>query len=480
MTSNEPGTGPSAVPPGGASNHPGLRVVIVDDSPDLRDLLRMTLERSGTFRVVGEAGTGRKGVDVVVAQRPDVVLLDVRMPDMDGLEALPLIRAQAPQTVVVMLSSLGSSTLTKRALADGADGYILKGRPLTELLAHVHVLVANRRAREPADSNSKLPGQLGAHAIDYLDQAPFGLLHIRNGHVVVANREADRVLGDFIASGAALADVAPPLARHLKDHLEDHLEANGPTTVTLGDPPRQVLTLVRPSGTDQLIYLQAEHHEQAELLRRAIATTAHEIRGPVGVLLGAAETVTEHDDELGSAERAHLMEVISRQTRLLERITADLLTAGQAQHGTLTPDLHELDAAELIWSVLPDDVDFVVVGDNLPPMVADPLRFQQMLGNLLSNAYKYGQPPFLVRLSATSDHIRIDVEDNGPGVPPEFRPKLFGEYSRAPGTNAGGTGLGLFVVRALSQAHRGAVTYSPRTPHGSVFTLLLPTAQTSP
>jgi len=109
-------------------------------------------------------------------------------------------------------------------------------------------------------------------------------------------------------------------------------------------------------------------------------------------------------------------------------------------------------------------------------MVADPLRVQQMLGNLLSNASKYGEPPFAVRLSASGPHVRIDVEDNGPGVPDDFRSRLFGEYSRARATTAPGTGLGLFVVRALAEAQGGSVTYASREPHGSVFTLRLPAA----
>src|SRR3954471_18420955 len=88
-----------------------LRVVIIDDSADLRELLRMTLERAGTFTVVGEARNGGEGVDAVAAQQPDVALLDILMPDMDGREALPLIRARCPQTVIVMLSSLGSSEM---------------------------------------------------------------------------------------------------------------------------------------------------------------------------------------------------------------------------------------------------------------------------------------------------------------------------------------------------------------------------------
>ena len=61
-----------------------------------------------------------------------------------------------------------------------------------------------------------------------------------------------------------------------------------------------------------------------------------------------------------------------------------------------------------------------------------------------------------------------------PGVPEAFRPRLFQEYSRAPGSRARGTGLGLFVVRALAEAQGGSVTYAPRVPRGSVFTLTLP------
>ena len=139
----------------------------------------------------------------------------------------------------------------------------------------------------------------------------------------------------------------------LARHLAKGPDLSGSATLTLGDPPRQVYTMVRRSGTDQLVYVQAGPGDEAELLRRAIATTAHEIRGPVGVLMGAAETVMEHGEELAEAERVHLMEVISRQSALLERITADLLTAGQAEHGTLTPDLRECDAVDLVgpWSL---------------------------------------------------------------------------------------------------------------------------------
>ncbi len=165
---------------------------------------------------------------------------------------------------------------------------------------------------------------------------------------------------------------------------------------------------------------------------------------------------------------------IMRQTRLLDSITADLLAAGQAQHGTLALQMEKVDTTGLVRAVADDGFDVTLVEDSRAYVLTDPLRFQQMLSNLLSNARKYGAPPFLVRITSQGSQVSIDVEDSGPGVPEGFRPHLFQEYSRAPGTSARGTGLGLFVVRALAEAQGGSVSSRPATRSGSVFTLALP------
>ncbi len=159
-----------------------------------------------------------------------------------------------------------------------------------------------------------------------------------------------------------------------------------------------------------------------------------------------------------------MLAAIGRQTRLLDNITADLLAAGQAQHGTLAVQLEPVDPADIVRSVVDDTFDLTLVNDHRPLVVTDPMRLQQMLGNLLSNARKYGEPPFEVRVTAAGSHVSIAVEDSGPGVPEAFRPRLFQEYSRAPDSRARGTGLGLFVVRALAEAQGGSVTYAPRDP----------------
>jgi signal transduction histidine kinase len=447
-----------------------MRVLVVDDTPDLRDLLTMALERTGDFEVVAHAENGLQGVELATAHEPELVLLDIAMPVMDGLEALPLIRRALPQAVVVMLSGFGASEMTSKALTGGADGYIQKGQPLASLLAQLRALVSAKTVSARDDGTDvalERPAML-----DHLELAPFGFVQVRRGKVIRANREADRLLGDLSAPDTELAAVAPALAAHL---ARGPLEASA--LLDLGEPTRRVLVTVRHSGEDQIAYLQAQTGDEVELLRRAISIAAHEIRNPVGVLMGVAETLVIHGHELSETERNRMLSAIGRQTRLLDNITADLLAAGQAQHGTIAVQLEQVDPADIVRSVVDDTFDLTVVNDARAMVVTDPIRLQQMLGNLLSNARKYGDPPFEVHVTSKGSEVSIAVHDSGPGVPESFRPRLFQEYSRAPGSRARGTGLGLFVVRALAEAHGGSVTYAPRDPRGSIFTLILPAAR---
>ena len=105
----------------------GLSVLVVDDSEDLRELISMVLERHPEgWRVVATAAEGQAAVDKARASQPDLVLLDIAMPVMDGMQALPLIREVAPAATVVMLSGYPFSTAGQGALDAGAHGYLEK------------------------------------------------------------------------------------------------------------------------------------------------------------------------------------------------------------------------------------------------------------------------------------------------------------------------------------------------------------------
>ena len=111
-----------------------FRVVLVDDVPDLRALLRAALESSGRFTVVAEAADGRSGIDAVRDAQPDLVLLDVSMPVMDGLEALPHVVGAAPDATVVVLSGFEQARVGSVAVSLGAAAYIEKGLPPRRLV----------------------------------------------------------------------------------------------------------------------------------------------------------------------------------------------------------------------------------------------------------------------------------------------------------------------------------------------------------
>lgn len=122
-----------------------IRVLLVDDAEEMRGLLALSLRLTGDFEIVGEAGNGREAVDVTARERPDLVLLDLSMPVMDGLEALPLILAEAPDTVVVVFSAFEDHRLGKEARARGAAGYLEKGLPLDQLARRLVSLYGERR-----------------------------------------------------------------------------------------------------------------------------------------------------------------------------------------------------------------------------------------------------------------------------------------------------------------------------------------------
>ena len=116
---------------------PALRVVIVDDDPDARDFLRMGLEVGG-FEIVGEGGDGPSAIDAVRDGQPDVVLLDLHMPDIGGIELLPTLREQHRQARFVVVSAITSTHMTEAAIEAGAVGFIEKGVSPRSVNLHLH------------------------------------------------------------------------------------------------------------------------------------------------------------------------------------------------------------------------------------------------------------------------------------------------------------------------------------------------------
>jgi DNA-binding NarL/FixJ family response regulator len=122
-----------------------ISVYLVDDVPELRELIKFGMEEDPGFEIVGEAGDGRTALDGIAQTRPAAVLLDLSMPDMDGLEAIPEIRNGDPDVAIIVLSGFSADRMGGPALERGADGYVEKGTPMQELRDATRSAVAKRR-----------------------------------------------------------------------------------------------------------------------------------------------------------------------------------------------------------------------------------------------------------------------------------------------------------------------------------------------
>ena len=133
-----------------------VRIVIADDHEVVRIGLAALLDRQAGFRVVGEASSGSEAVELALEHRPDVVVMDIRMPDGSGTDACRRITTELPDTAVVMLTSYADEAALFASIAAGASGYVLKRIGSRELVDAVRAVAAGQSSLDPAVTGSVL------------------------------------------------------------------------------------------------------------------------------------------------------------------------------------------------------------------------------------------------------------------------------------------------------------------------------------
>jgi two-component system, NarL family, response regulator NreC len=126
-----------------------LRILLADDHAVMRTGLRALLERQPNMEVVGEAGTGREAIELAATHEPDVVVMDVGMPILNGIEATKAIVAKRPATAVVILSMHADEAYLLRALSAGARGYLLKDSAAPDLIGAIQAVSQNKSFFSP-------------------------------------------------------------------------------------------------------------------------------------------------------------------------------------------------------------------------------------------------------------------------------------------------------------------------------------------
>ena len=234
--------------------------------------------------------------------------------------------------------------------------------------------------------------------------------------------------------------------------------------------------------------LSAQEREARLALERAdalksdfVALAAHELRSPVATAGGIADTIVRHREALGEERRIELENAMAAQMERLALLVDQLLDLTRLDADVVAIDPKRFAVRDRVEQLVVSAAGEAAAGIEVDidaglEAVADPVAFDRIVSNLVTNALRYGTKPIIVKARQTDRHFRLCVEDRGRGVPPEFVANLFERFTRSDDTrdHVAGTGLGLAIARSYAQAHDGDLLYEPAEPRGARFQLVLP------
>src|SRR5215211_3710229 len=367
-----------------------IRVLVVDDNAGFRESLLSLLE-AGNLQVVGEAGSGAEALGLVRSLSPDVVLMDVRMPTMDGIEATRLLKADFPDLGVVALSGHEDQEIVRGMLVAGASGYVLKDSDGDEILTAVS---------RAAEGGALLSSQVTPRVIEELTEA--------------LERERRRIR-ELEAAQAALVE--------------------------------------RSARRQQLV-----------------ARLSHEIRTPVTVILGVAQTLAE----VGASpeqEEELLARLVTRArdlAQLVERfeLAIDAGLTERVDVGEVAREVAERDERVTVTTV--------TTVEGLPPANLNRGVAGRILEELVDNALRFSSAPTGVEvgIGAGTTEIEVRVMDEGPGIDPREHERVFGPLEQLEELNVRvhqGVGMGLALARTAARAMGGDVVIESSSAAGTTF-----------
>jgi PAS domain S-box-containing protein len=262
-----------------------------------------------------------------------------------------------------------------------------------------------------------------------------------------------------------------------------------PVTLPVGVEGRDLwLSFVAVQSRDAVVYAFRDVTTERQLEDEKsdfVATISHELRTPMTAVYGAAQTLLRDDVVLEEETQLALLKMIASQAARLTQITEEVLLTTRLDRGDIALERTPVDVGEVVRSAveavrtqLTDEVPIELdVPADVSPAFADPDRLEQVLVNLLDNAAKYGAAPVRVRAEAANGLVRISVSDEGPGVAPADRPRIFEKFYRADPRmtrSPSGTGLGLYISRELTHRMGGRLELVSDSGVGATFVVELP------
>ena len=406
-------------------------ILTIDDEDFIRGSFSNFLE-DYDYEVL-EAENGKIGLELFNAKKPDLVLVDLRMPEVDGLEVLAGITQKSPETPVIVVSSgTGMIGDAVEALRHGAWDYILK--PVTDLSVLLHAV---KKCLERA----KLKKENREHK-EFLEQEVIK----RTKQLKKANEDLERRVADR--------------------------------------------TLELQKTNEELKKAKDNADAAAQAKSDFLANMSHEIRTPMNGVIAVADLALTEDLP---PKIEHYLKIIHSSGNNLLGIINDILDFSKIEAGKLDLEMQPFKLNEMIESAVTPfansttekEIELIVDIDLNASLdvIGDRLRIQQVLTNLLGNAFKFTEKGGVIvvevsQISLQQDkaELKVSVRDSGVGMSKEVTEKLFQPFTQADTSTTrkyGGTGLGLSISKQLTEMMGGQIGVKSEVGKGSEFFFIL-------
>jgi two-component system, NtrC family, sensor histidine kinase KinB len=398
-------------------------------------------------------------------------------------------RALRPLRILTLaVRGIGEGNLEARARLPGEDEIAQVGREL-DLMADKlreyrssslgELLQAQQASQAAIDS---LPDPVLVLSVDgrvlNVNQAAETLLQIRGGADPLAGmpleiRDAIEKVRTHVVSGKG-AYAPRSLEEAVRVHAEGGDRALLPRATPLYSEQAGVVgaTIVLQDVTRLLRF--------DELKNDLVATVAHEFRTPLTSLRMAIHILVEGTVGSLTDRQADLLYTAREDCERLQSIVDDLLDLSRIQAGKVEVSLTPLSAKTVVDAAVAAKTDAArdagvsldeEVGEPVLPVLVDPERIGLVFDNVIGNAIRHSPRGgrIEVRARAENEHVRFEVQDEGPGIPPEYQQRVFEKFFRVPGTKGEGIGLGLYISHEIVAAHGGAMGVDTEPGKGSRF-----------
>ena len=497
------------------------KLLLIDDEPDIVRVLSMSLKADGYDVLTAQSGA--EGLTMFEKEKPDIIITDIKMPGMDGIEVLEKIKALEPHAEVIIITGHGDIDNAIEALKFGASDYINK--PIRDEALSVALQRATEKLeikQQLKEYTTDLENKIESATRELRRQSRFQIKLIRSSNdgivatdkdlnIVIYNPGAEKIFGypqtdvtnKMLATDLYTAEIGDDFhaamtgSIHIKDFpwRETTIKSKSGKNI----PVRFSGTILEEKGKKmgsvaffqdlkeiKRLEMELVRSERLAAIGQTVAGLAHGIKNILHGLKGGSYLVDLGIKKNNTEKLKSGWDMIKRNIGRMSNLVLDLLSYSkerEPEYEACCPNEIANEVCELLAEKARENKIKIVkdIDPSIGEVSVDPRTIHEVLLNLMSNAIdaclfdEDTGKRWQVRMKTIreKDHwIRFEVADNGAGMSDEVREKLFTSFFSTKGHR--GTGLGLMVTRKLIEEHQGTVDVKSQVGKGSTFSVQLP------